>query len=106
MYNDLQKAADHIQSVREAEEALEAKYKTEQLHWEKLHEYIAHEIRLAMQQETADRLNGLSRTAVAEIRAMRILNAIDFGIPESHVTEIPSDHIERRVSQLINQKSA
>lgn len=70
-------------------------------HNARLKEYISHEIRLAMQQQMVDSLDGVTRGAVADIRAQMIMNAIEFDVRNSHVTEIPRDHIDRKVKELL-----
>lgn len=97
----LLQAAEHIRSCNEAQAESDRLEKELRMHNAQLHEYIAHEIRLAMQQEKLDDLNGITRAAVADIRASMIMQAITFDIRGSHVTTIPSDHIERKTKQLI-----
>ena len=99
--NDYLKAAEHIRSCNTAQEEIDRREKERQAHNTLLREFIAHEIRLAMQQEKLDNLNGLTRAAVADICTSMIMNAIEFDVHQSHVTEIPQDHIDLKVRELL-----
>ncbi len=100
---DLLAAADHIRDCNEVIAAEEKKRKERHAYYERLHAYIAQEIRLAMQQEKLEITDGVSRAAVAYIRASMIMQAIEFDVRENHVESIPKDHIERKRAQLIYQ---
>lgn len=100
----MMKAADHIRQCNEAQDESDRREKERLDHNARLKEFIAHEIRLAMQQEKLDNLNGVTRGAVADIRAQMIMSAIELGVHESHVTHIPQDHIDRKTAELTKRQ--
>jgi len=64
-----------------------------------LRQWIAQEIRLAMQQEnTFD--SGLARASVADVRTGRILSKLD-GIPIGELSLVPKEQIERITKALV-----
>ena len=73
----------------------------EQLQSEDVREFIAREIRLAMQQEMTGR-NAMARTAIADVRAGRIISYIK-GWPLTNVTTISQEQIDATIRMLKNK---
>jgi hypothetical protein len=67
-----------------------------------LRDFIALEIRLAMQQEAFDQK--VNRLGIAEVRAARILAKLD-GTEPAELTNVPMDIAERAYNQLLGHRS-